>query len=103
MAEPIKDPKQLVDEWLNKKIDVEIKTVEDEQLFALVLARMLVDCYNEPMFKEWLNSDNYSDKLKAGLSLARPILASFMFAKDNQDLLKEVSKNEQSGQDIIKS
>lgn len=98
-----KTEQELVNEWLNKEIDVEIKNVDDEQLFTLVLAQMLVDCYNEPQFKQWLNSDNLQDKMKAGVSLARPILCSYMFAKKHQAEMRETKKNEQSGQDIIKS
>lgn len=98
-----KTEQDLINEWLNKEIDVEIKSVDDEQLFTLVMAQMLVDCYNEPQFKEWLNSDNLQDKMKAGVSIARPILCSYMFAKANQAEMRETKKNEQSGQDIIKS
>ena len=47
MAQP-RTEKELLNEWLNKEIDVEIKNIDDEQLFTLVLAQMLVDCYNEP-------------------------------------------------------
>ena len=98
-----KTEQDLINEWLNKEIDVEIKSVDDEQLFTLVMAQMLVDCYNEPQFKEGLNSDNLQDKMKAGVSIARPILCSYMFAKANQAEMRETKKNEQSGQDIIKS
>lgn len=98
-----KTAQDIVNEWLNKEIDVEIKTVDDEQLFTLVLAQMLVDCYNEPQFKQWLNSDDLKDKMKAGVSLARPILCSYMFAKANQAEMRETVKDEQSGQDFIKS
>lgn len=98
-----KTEQDLINEWLNKEIDVEIKNVDDEQLFTLVMAQMLVDCYNEPQFKAWLNSDNLQDKMKAGVSIARPILCSYMFAKANQAEMRETKKNEQSGQDIIKS
>lgn len=95
-------PEKLVEEWLNKKVDVEIKTFEDEQLFTVILSQMLIDCYSDNNFKKWLNSDDRKDKLKAGMSLARPILVAYMYAKDNQKELREL-KDEQSGQDIIKS
>ena len=98
-----KTEQELLNEGLNKKIDVEIKTTDDEQIFALVLAQMLIDCHNEPQFKAWLDSDKLEDKMKAGLSMARPILCSFMFAKENQAQMQETKKYEQSGQDIIKS
>lgn len=102
MAQP-RTEKELLNEWLNKEIDVEIKNIDDEQLFTLVLAQMLVDCYNEPQFKKWLNSDTLDDKMKAGVSIARPILCAYMFAKENQAEMRETKKDEQSGQDIIKS
>lgn len=102
MAQP-KTEQELLNEWLNKKIDVEIKTEDDEQIFSLVLAQMLIDCYNEPQFQKWLNSDNVQDKMKAGVSLARPILCAYMFAKENQAQMQETKRYEQSGQDIIKS
>lgn len=91
---------EILNEWLNKEVNVEIKSIDDEQLFTLVLGQMLIDCFNEPQFKQWLNSDNVGDKMKAGMSLARPVLSAYMYAKANSDILKGDSDGK-SGQDSI--
>lgn len=93
MANP-RTNKELLNEWLNKEINVEIKTADDVELFTLVLATSLIDCYNEPLFKEWLNSDSLADKMKAGASLARPLLTAFMFSKEHQKEMQETKKDE---------
>ena len=102
MAQP-RTEQELIDKWLNKEINVEIKTTDDVELFTLVLATSLIDCYNEPQFKQWLNSDSLAEKMKAGASLARPILSAFMFSKENQKEMWETKTDERTEQDINKS
>ena len=89
----------IVNVWLDKEIDTTIKGIEDEQLFTIIMGQMLSDAAQEKQFIDWITSKNPSDVMKAGMSLARPILCAYMFGKANADKL--TNKEESNVKDRI--